>query len=153
MSQFQQRLAYHQLAPQSFQSMRTLTEAVYASGLARSLVDLVFLRVSQINGCAFCVDKHWHDLVKQGENAQRLNSLVTWHEVDLFTAQERAALAWTEIFSGANGMHDANDDQAFTALQLHFSDAEITHLTFAIAAMNAWNTIGISMRVQVPRRN
>jgi AhpD family alkylhydroperoxidase len=152
MSQFEQRLPYPQLAPTSFQAMIALTESLYASGLDRVIIDLVFLRVSQINGCAFCVDKHWTDLIALGEHPQRLNSVVTWHEVDFFDARERAVLAWAENFSGTHGMHAPHADQLFTELQAHFSDSEIAYLTFAVASMNAWNTIAISMRMQVTRR-
>ena len=152
MSSFQQRLPYSQLAPKAFQSMSALTASLYDAGLERVIIDLVFLRVSHINGCAFCGDKHWEDLIARGEHPHRLNSVLTWREVDFFSPRERAALAWAECFSGTSGMHHDHTDQVFAELQTQFSDSEIAHLTFAVAAMNAWNTIGISMQVQVKRR-
>jgi AhpD family alkylhydroperoxidase len=137
MSQFEQRLPYPQLAPKAYQSMLALSESLYASGLDRVLIDLVFLRVSQINGCAFCVDKHWQDLIALGESPQRMNSVVTWHEANFFDARERAVLAWAESFTGTNGMHHANADAIFAELKTHFSDSEYDCNQYAHASRTA----------------
>jgi AhpD family alkylhydroperoxidase len=112
------------------------------------LIDLVFLRVSQINGCAYCVDLHAHDLLKQGEDFQRINSLTTWHETSFYSARERAALAWAEAVTRLN---DGVPDHLFVALREHFTDREIADLGFAVAAMNAWNRMAISFRQPLKR--
>ncbi len=142
------RLAYHQLAPKAFKAMLDLNAAVTGGRLSRQLVDLVFLRVSQINGCAFCIDLHWSDLVAQGFDYRRLNALAAWRETPFFDAREKAALQWAEMLTRNCG-RDA-DDVEFDKLREHFTDAEIAELTFAIAAMNAWNRLAISLRQPVP---
>src|SRR3569833_4630055 len=91
-----QRFNLREAAPEGYKAFGPLYAYVESCGLDRRLIDLVFLRVSQINGCAYCVDLHWRDLVKAGEDQRRLNSLVTWKEGPFFSARDRAALAWTE---------------------------------------------------------
>ena len=110
---------------------------------------LVFLRVSQINGCAFCVDKHARDLVKDGEDFQRINSLATWRETGFYTARERAALAWAEAATRLE--HGEVADSVFLPLKEHFTEQEISDLGFATAVMNAWNRMGIGFRQPVAR--
>lgn len=144
------RLAYPSLAPKSYQAMLALTASLTDSTLGKPLIDLVFQRVSQINGCAYCVDLHWRDLLAEGEDAQRINSLSTWREVSFFSERECAALAWAE--SVTNLQHNHADDEDFNPLKAHFTDAEIADLTFAIVTMNAWNRLAIGFRQPVVRR-
>jgi AhpD family alkylhydroperoxidase len=145
------RVPYTTLAPDAFGALISLGKAIAQSPLEPVLVDLVYLRVSQMNGCAYCVDLHWRDLVKSGVDLQRLNSLPTWREVPAFySPREQAALAWAESMTDLHASHVSDDD--FAALRPHFSDAEIAHLSFAVASMNAWNRMGISMRLPVARK-
>lgn len=141
------RLAYNTLIPDAFNKLVDLTGAIKNSGLDAKLIDLVFQRVSQLNGCAYCVDLHWRDLLAQGEDPQRLNSLVTWREVGFFDARERAALHWAESVTNIQQTHAPDAD--YEMLHAHFSDTEIAALTGAIALMNMWNRLGISFRLPV----
>lgn len=144
------RLPYFSLAPHAMAALKSLNAALAASTLGMRLIDLVYLRVSQINGCAYCVDLHWRDLLTGGEDAQRLNSLATWREVGFFDARERTALAWAESLTDLHRSHA--DDEDFNALKPHFSETEIADLSFAIAGMNAWNRLGIGFRQPVVRK-
>lgn len=152
MSDFKQRLPYTKLAAPAFQALLKASEAVHQSGVDPMLLELVFLRVSQLNGCAYCADMHAHDLLTRGEDPQRLNTLAVWREIAFFTAQERAALNWAERVTLLQQPDGDKDDAAFAQLQQHFNDSEIAHLSFAVAIINAWNRLGVSMRPQVPRR-
>ncbi len=145
------RLAYPTLVPDAYQAFVDASSALRQASVGLKLIDLVYLRVSQINGCAFCVDLHWHDLLEQGEDAQRLNSLVTWHEVDFFDARERAALAWAE--SLVDLVDRRADDATFAAVREHFSEHEVAELSYAVALMSAWNRMAIGMRQPVKRRS
>ncbi len=143
------RLPYSTLAPQAYQALSGLNTALETSSLGRQLIDLIFLRVSQINGCAYCVDLHARDLMAQGEDLQRLNSLVTWRETDFFSERERAALAWAEALTEI--VESRAPDALFDALKPHFSSREIVELSFAIALMNAWNRIAIGFQQPVKK--
>lgn len=142
------RIAYQQLAPQAFQGLYKLSMTVHQSALGHRLLGLVFLRVSQINGCAFCIDMHWKDLIKLEADPRHLNALAGWREAPFFSARERAALRWAEIVT-ATPHSDASDEE-FAALRQHFSDEEIAELGFAIATINAWNLLNVSFRNPVP---
>lgn len=143
------RLPYQTIAPELYRALSGVNIALQNSTLGRSLIELVFLRVSQINGCAFCVDMHARDLLAQDEDFQRVNSLVTWRETSLYSERERAALAWAEAITLIAGNH-AGDD-LFEVLQQHLSDREIVDLEFAIAVINAWNRIAIGFRQPVKK--
>lgn len=143
------RLPYPKLAPKAFKGLLDLSAAVQGGTLGRKLVDLVFLRVSQINGCGYCIDMHWHDLIKQDVDARHLNSVAGWREAPFFDARERAALRWAEIVTAIPQRDDASDAE-FAALREHFTDAEIADLGFAIAAINAWNRLNVSFRNPIP---
>ncbi len=143
------RLPYYTLSPAAYRALAAAETAVEASPLGKQLVRLVFLRVSQINGCAFCVDKHARDLVKDGEDFQRINSLATWRETGFYTARERAALAWAEAATRLE--HGEVADSVFLPLKEHFTEQEISDLGFATAVMNAWNRMGIGFRQPVAR--
>ena len=144
------RLPYFELSPGAYKGFIAAGEALKASPLGKQLIDLVFLRVSLINGCAYCVDLHWRDLIALDVDPRRINSISTWHENDFFSPRECAALNWAEVVTriGETRARDAD----FNALKEHFSDAEIADLTFAIALMNAWNRTAISMRQPVPQQ-
>jgi AhpD family alkylhydroperoxidase len=142
------RVPYYQLAPKSFQALLALSATVHDSSLGVRLVDLVLLRVSQINGCAFCIDMHWRDLIKQDVDPRHLNALAGWHEAPFFSDRERAALHWAELIT-ATPHSDASDDE-FAKLREHFSDTEIAELGFTIATINAWNLLNVGFRNPVP---
>ncbi|MEJ7686310.1 MAG: carboxymuconolactone decarboxylase family protein [Variovorax sp.] len=121
--------------------------ALDESMLGKRLIHLVFLRVSQLNGCAFCVDMHARELLAAGEDPQRLNSLVTWREVPFFSERERAALNWAESLTRLIDTHAPDED--FEALRAHFDEREIVELTLAVAQINVWNRLGVGMRAPV----
>ncbi|WP_422393359.1 carboxymuconolactone decarboxylase family protein [Mycetohabitans endofungorum] len=146
----QPRLPYRELSKDAYLALASVNAALGRSTLGQKLCDLVFLRVSQINGCAFCVNMHSHDLVQQGEDVQRLLSVPTWRETELFDARECAALNWAERLTTLPDGHPADAD--FEALKAHFSDTEIADLTFAVAVINAWNRLGVGMQLPVTRR-
>lgn len=142
------RLPWKTLTPKVFEAMLALNAALSDSTLGKSLIDLVFTRVSQLNGCAYCVDSHVRDLRKEGEAWQRINSLVTWREVSFYSDRERAALNWAETMTDL--VHNHNDRNTdFVLLQKNFSDQEIAELNAAIAAINAWNRFGVGMHLPV----
>lgn len=142
------RLDYHALAPRS---ARALGQLSFAAGntLDKRLKELVNLRVSQINGCAFCIDMHWADLLKQGVEPRRVNAVAGWREAHrFFDGKERAALNWAEAVNAIP--HRTPGDADFDAVREHFSDAEIAELTFSVTAIRAWNMLNASFRTQLP---
>lgn len=142
------RLNYFQLAQPSFQAMLALSETIQKSSLGVRLVDLVLLRVSQINGCGYCVDMHWRDLIRNGADPRHLNAVAAWREAPFFSDRERAALHWSELV--AQIPRTDPDDAAFAELQKHFSDTETAELGFTIATINAWNLLNVSFRNPIP---
>lgn len=144
------RVPYFQLAPKAFKALYDLSGAVKKGSLEPRLVDLVFLRVSQINGCGFCIDMHWADLVKQGIEPRHLNAVAGWREASFFSAKERAALRWAELVT-ATPHSDASDEE-FALLKAQFSDVEMADLGFAIASINAWNLLNVSFRNPIPEQ-
>lgn len=143
------RLNWFKLVPKSFEALLSLNATLEPSTLGKVLVDYVFARVSQINGCAYCLDMHVRDLRAQGEEWQRINSLPTWREVSFFNARERAALAWAESLTRLADSHDEREAE-FAALKASFSDVEIAELSVAVAQINAWNRLNVGMRLPVP---
>lgn len=140
-----QRLDYNQLAPAGAKALGTLYGYVAQSGLSPLLVDLVYLRVSQINNCAFCLDMHTRDLLKKGLSTEKLALLQAWREAgDLFDARERAALAWAESVTlvADTGVPDSD----FEAARKVFEERELVDLTLAIGLMNTYNRMAISFR-------
>ena len=124
------------------------------SSLEKKLLHMIKLRVSQINGCAFCLDMHWKDLQAAGESEQRMYSLDAWRETDYYSDRERAALAWAEAVTKVTEGHVP--DEVFEATRQHFSEQEMADLTFAVVAINGWNRLSIAFRVvpgtyQVPK--
>jgi len=137
------RIEWAKASPDAYKAMLGLEQALAKSGLENSLLELVRLRASQINGCAYCVNMHANDARKAGETEARLQTLSVWHETRFFTERERAALAWVESLTLLADKHAPQDQ--FDALREQFSDAEIANLTLAIATINAWNRFGVGM--------
>lgn len=137
------RIEWAKVAPDAYKAMIGLEQALAKSGLETSLLELIRLRASQINGCAYCVNMHANDARKAGETEARLQTLSVWEETRFFTERERAALAWVESLTRLPEKHAPQHQ--FDALREHFSDAEIANLTLAIATINAWNRFGVGM--------
>ncbi len=124
--------------------MRNLEDYVQSSGLEHGLLDLVKLRASQINGCAYCIDMHTKDARARGETEQRLYALDAWEETPFYTERERAALAWTEAVTRVFDGHVP--DAVYETARKQFSEKELVNLTLAIVAINGWNRLAISFR-------
>lgn len=144
------RIDFYKLAHPNLQAMIALSASVKKSSLGPRLVELVNLRVSQINGCGVCIDMHWRDLVKQEADPRHLNAIAGWREAPFFSERERAAFRWAEIIT-ATPHSDASDEE-FAKLQALFTDAEIADLSFAIATINAWNLLNAGMRSPIPAK-
>lgn len=138
------RLNYAKLSPAAYQGFIATKTALDGSTLGKQFIELINLRISQINGCAFCLEMHTRGLREGGYPQAKLDSLAGWHASERFDARERAALAWAESVTHISVTHAP--DEAYEALRAHFTDAEISDLTFAIALMNAFNRMAISMR-------
>jgi AhpD family alkylhydroperoxidase len=138
------RLNYLKVAPDAYKAMLGLETYLHKCGLEETLLHLVRLRASQVNGCAFCLDMHWKDLRAIGESEQRLYSLDAWRECPYYTERERAALAWTEAVTLVTVGHVA--DSVYEEVRLRFTEKELADLTLAIGAINAWNRLGIAGR-------
>jgi AhpD family alkylhydroperoxidase len=138
------RLDYGKTLPAATRAMRGLEEVVEQSTLEPKLRELVKLRASQINGCAFCVDMHTKDALASGEDQQRLNLVAVWREAPGFSSRERAALAWTESLTQISQTGAPADDYEWMASQ--FDPAEQVALTLAIVAINGWNRFAIGFR-------
>lgn len=143
----QSRLDFYKASPDALKAMIGFEAAIGKLGLEPKLLDLVKLRASQINGCAYCIDLHSADLRKAGETERRLATLSVWHETPFFTERERAALAWTEALTQVSLTHAP--DEAYEALAARFSEAEQVNLTMAINAINSWNRLSIGFRKQL----
>lgn len=141
-----ERINYSKVAPGAYRAMSGLEKAVRESGLEPSLLDLIKLRASQINGCAYCLDMHWKDARARGESEQRLYSLDAWRETSYYTERERAALAWTEAVTQIAGNHVP--DELYEQVRPHFSEEELVNLTLAVVAINGWNRLAISFRTE-----
>jgi AhpD family alkylhydroperoxidase len=129
------------------QAMLALSAASAASGLERSLLELVRLRASQINHCAYCIDMHTKDARAQGETEQRLYLVSAWREAALYSDRERAALEWTEAVTRL-GETQVPDD-VFERVRQHFDETELVALTFAVVVINGWNRLAVSFRAEV----
>jgi AhpD family alkylhydroperoxidase len=141
---------YPRLVPELYRGLVTESTRVKETTLGKTLAALVDLRVSQINGCAFCVDMHAREFLATDGDRQRLNSLVTWREVGFYSDRERAALQWAESLTLLTASHAPKEH--FDALKPHFTDKEIAELTFAVAVINAWNRIAAGLRSPVERK-
>jgi AhpD family alkylhydroperoxidase len=139
------RLNYSKVAPGVYQAMYALETYVASCGLEESLVHLVKMRASQINGCAYCLDMHWKDSRAIGEQEQRLYSLDAWRECPYYTDRERAALAWTEAVTLVTSGHVP--DAVYDEVRAHFTEKELSDLTLALVAINGWNRLCVAGRV------
>jgi len=142
------RLPWTDIAPKAYQAMAAVGATTARSSLGAILIELVKTRVSQLNGCAFCVDMHVRDLRKHGEQWQRINSLSTWRETGLYSERERAALNWAETLTRLVEHHGSRDAD-FELLQAQLSDQEIVELCWTIAQINAWNRMAVGMHAPV----
>jgi AhpD family alkylhydroperoxidase len=140
----QVRFNYQRDFPEGGHAMLELEKAIRNSGLEHSLLELVKMRASQLNGCAFCLDMHSKDARAAGETEQRLYLLDAWREAPFYSARERAALAWTEALTRIAG----NDvtDALYAEVRAQFSDRELVDLSLAIIAINGWNRLAIPFR-------
>lgn len=140
------RLNHHDIAPAGIKAMGGVAGYIAQCGLSPLLVDLIYLRVSQINNCAYCLDKHTRDLIEKGERIERIALLQAWAEAgDVFDERERAALAWAETVTRV--AETAVPDEAFQAARAVLSEREIVDLTIAVGLMNAYNRLAISFRL------
>jgi len=140
------RIDYAKASPDGYRAFGGVHVAVQKGSLPGDLINLVYLRVSQINGCAFCIDMHTRDLLKSGIEIDKLVLVPVWHESGkVFSQRERAALAWAETVTRIAETHAPDAD--YEAAKAEFSDKELADLTYAIALMNAFNRFGIAFRV------
>jgi AhpD family alkylhydroperoxidase len=140
------RVNYAQVAPHAFKALLGLEKAMGESSLEKSLHELVKIRASQLNGCAYCIDMHTADAIKLGETPRRIFALSAWHETPFFSERERAALLWTETLTllAERGAPDA----IYNEVAEQFNERELADLTFAIATINAWNRFGVGFAMQ-----
>jgi AhpD family alkylhydroperoxidase len=137
------------LAPDVYEAVRALSQMAAKAGLDKQLLELVKLRASQINGCAFCVQFHILQAESLGVSTDKLNLLVVWREAPQFSSRERAALAWTEALTK---LGDGVTDEVYAEARTEFSEQELSYLTSAIAAINVWNRYGVAYRWTPPVR-
>jgi AhpD family alkylhydroperoxidase len=141
------RIDYSQVSPGALEAMMGLETYVRGCGLEPALLELVKLRASQINGCAYCIDMHTKDARARGESEQRLYLLDAWRESPFYTEREQAALEWTEAVTLITKGHVP--DEVYERVRKHFAEQELANLTLAIVAINGWNRLCISFRVPV----
>lgn len=142
------RLPWTRISPKTYQAMAGVAATTASSSLGTVLMELVQSRVSQLNGCAFCLDMHARSLRMTGESWQRINSLSTWRDTGLYSKRERAALNWAETMTRLVEYHGSRDAD-FDELKGQFSDQEIVELSWTIAQINAWNRMAIGMQAPV----
>lgn len=140
------RIDYLKAGRGVLEAMMGLEKYLQQCGLEPKLLDLIKLRVSQINGCAYCIDMHWKDLRALGETEQRLYGLDAWGESPYYNERERAALGWAEAVTNIKDTHAPND--VYEKTRQHFNEKEWSDLTLAIATINAWNRLSISARTE-----
>jgi len=138
------RFNYMKAAPGALKAMLGLGQYLRECGLEESLLNLMHLRASQINGCAYCVDMHWKDLRAAGESEQRLYSLDAWRESPFYTERERAALEWTEALTLISDGHVPDD--VYEKVRRHYNEKELSDLSLAVVTINGWNRLNISAR-------
>ena len=147
------RIDYARVAPEAIRAQYGLERYVRASGLDPTIGELVKLRASYLNGCAYCVDMHTKDARAAGETEQRLYAVPVWRETPFFTPRERAALAWTETVTAL--AQTGVPDEAYEEMRRHFTEDEAVALTMAVVAINGWNRVAVSFRAKpgsyVPR--
>lgn len=139
------RMNFYQAAPDTMKALMALEEQIQSTGLEKSLIELVKIRASQINGCAFCINMHTEDARKRGETEQRIYLLDAWRESPLYTDRERAALAWTEALTEIAKGHA--HEAAKEALNWEFTEEEQVKLTLMINIINGWNRIAVGFNL------
>jgi AhpD family alkylhydroperoxidase len=142
------RLNPYQSAPDAMKAMGALEAYVRGSGIEKSLVELIKIRASQVNGCAFCLHMHTADARAAGETEERIYLLDAWRESSLYTDRERAALAWTEAVTLVAQSHIP--DSVYEEVRPHFSEEELVKLTLLVSTINSWNRIAIAFRMAHP---
>jgi len=142
------RLNAYEAAPDAMRAVQRVEGYIQQCGLEKSLIELVKMRASQINGCAYCLHVHSTDARRAGETEQRLYLLDAWHESPLYTGRERAALAWTEALTRVAETHAP--DAIYEEVRRHFEDKELVDLTTLIGLINLWNRLAIGFRYQHP---
>ena len=140
----EERIHYTKVSPGAYHALLDLEKYLHECGLEESLLHLIKLRVSQINGCAYCLDMHWKDLRAIGESEQRLYSLDAWEESPYYSDRERAALAWAEAVTRVSETHVP--DEVYGEAKKHFTEKELADLTLAVATINVWNRLAIAGR-------
>ncbi len=135
------RIRYTEIAPEGTGFLGGLEKYIVGTTLEPLLVELVKIRASQINGCAFCLDMHTKDARDQGESEQRLYAVSTWREAPYYSARERAAIEWSEVITKISEYQ--NLDEIYDRVKAHFTDKEMVDLTLAIDAINSWNRLAI----------
>ena len=140
-----QRLDYEKIAPEGYKAFGLVHRYVGNSGLDPLLIDLVYLRVSQINGCAYCVDLHSRDALAKGVDQRKLNNLATYWEAPFFTKREQVALAWADSLTRVAETRAPDAD--YDAAHAEFGDKGMVDLTYAVALMNAFNRLGVAFRL------
>jgi AhpD family alkylhydroperoxidase len=140
----QPRFDYSKIAPEVYRAMLGLEKTINSSGLEAILLDLVRLRVSQMNGCAYCIDMHSKDLRAMGESEQRLYLLNAWRESPFYSERERSALDWAEALTEVTEKHIS--DEMYEQARRHFSEAELANLTLAVVSINGWNRLNIAFK-------
>jgi AhpD family alkylhydroperoxidase len=138
------RIDYAKVAPGAVQAQLGLENYIRNSGLERSLIELMKLRASYVNGCAYCADMHTKDARVAGETEQRLYAIPVWRETPFFTPRERAALAWTDAVNEVGRTHVP--DEVYEEVRQHFNDVEIVNLTMVVVTINGWNRIAVAFR-------
>ncbi|HEX8727684.1 MAG TPA: carboxymuconolactone decarboxylase family protein [Ktedonobacterales bacterium] len=138
------RIEYRKAAPGAIEAMSGLERYLAGCGLEPSLLDLIKLRASQINGCAYCIDMHSKDARAAGESEQRLYALSAWRETPFYSERERAALAWTEAVTLVADGHVP--DEVYDLARQQFGETDLVNLTLAVVAINGWNRLAISFR-------
>jgi AhpD family alkylhydroperoxidase len=138
------RLNFFQSNPDAMKAVAGLEQQIARSGLDKPLVELVRLRASQINGCAYCIDVHTADARKAGETERRLGTVAVWRETPFFSDRERAALEWTEAVTQVADTHVPDD--VWEAVKPHFTPAELVDLTLLVGTINVWNRFAVAFR-------
>ncbi len=141
------RLQYSIAAPEAYRAMYAMENYVNSTGLERTLLELVKIRASYVNGCAYCIDMHTKDARAEGETEQRIYAVPVWRETPFFTPRERAALAWAEVVTeiGRAGVPDA----LYEETREHFAEAELVELTMAVIVINGWNRLAVAFQSEV----
>lgn len=141
-----ERLRWTKISPEAYKALFGLGSYLKDSSLERKFLDLMMLRASQINRCAYCIDMHWKDLRAAGESEQRLYGLDAWRESPYYTDRERAALAWTEAVTLLTD--GFVPDQIYDQARSHFSEKELVDLTLGLVAINGWNRMNVAFRLE-----